>query len=179
MSMEMPRSCEDEVNCQSPVRIPQPSKLLRSSDRSVNVSGEAVQTVHTVQTVQAESFKTFEGASREAAVQTEWEAQAQSPEPHDFSSPLRPLVTSETESAPETGRSMPQFSPHDFMLAQSTPEFGAKMLRLGPSQGPQGTEPEKFVAGDGELKQRLQNALARSLHHVMNLQALADNFPNP
>lgn len=52
MSLEMPRSCEDEVNCQSPVRIPQPSKLLRSSDRSVNVSSEALQTMQTVQTVQ-------------------------------------------------------------------------------------------------------------------------------
>jgi len=161
MSLEMPRSCEDEVNCQSPVRIPQPSKLLRSSDRSVNVSSEALQTMQTVQTVQTESFKTFEGASREAAVQTEEaQPQCQSPETHDFSSPLR-LVTLETE---RTRRSS-QFSPH---LAQS-PEFG----RLGPSR-PQGTtQPgEKFVASDGELKRRLQNALARSLHHVMNLQAL-------
>lgn len=165
MSMEMPRSCEDEVNCQSPVRIPQPSKLLRSSDRSVNVSSEALQTMQTMQTmqtVQTESFKTFE-ASREAAVQTEEaQPQCQSPETHDFSSPLR-LVTLETER--KTRRSS-QFSPH-LPLAQS-PEFG----RLGP-QGPQGTQPgEKFVASDGELKQRLQNALARSLHHVMNLQAL-------
>lgn len=168
VSIEVPRSCEDEVNCQSPVRIPQPSKLLRSSDRSVNVSGEAVQTMRTMQTG---SFKTFE-ASREAAVQTEEPQQCQSPETRDFSSPLR-VETLETERL-ETP-SMSQFSPLPG-LAQSTPEFGAKMFGLGSGPagpGPQGTPPPgKFVASDGELKQRLQNALARSLHHVMNLQAL-------
>ena len=173
---------EDEVNLQSPQRIPQPSKLLRSGDATR--SGEmAVQT----EVKEPEKLLADVETQCEAAVQTEHsESDMRSPEEAKFSSPMqsmpvRSLWVSDT----------PELQGHG--LTQSTPDFGMELSfapRLEdprPAEGVRGREdlrPEGWAdlpqsskprSGpvDEELKQRLQNALARGLSHVRRLQDLA------
>ena len=147
----LPSNDMDEVNCQSPVHIPQPSKLLRS------VSGAAVQT--------EEAEVAAARISSEVAVQTDgWE-----PLPPD--SPDFKCLQVEVLSSPLGFPSK----------TSSTPDFGAKerweslRVRSQVQSQPSSTQTgnlSKFVASDGVLKQRLQNALTRGLHHLMNLQTM-------
>lgn len=168
---------EDEVNCQSPVQgvlsqgptggptgplsIPRPSKLLAS---------------------EVQGARSARCTRCEAAVQTEAE----------FSSPLRLLELQQKGSPTEvTVQSTPDFGEVKFfseplrglaahahlgyatLEGNSSQSFGA-----GYNPGSAPVSRAKFIAGSeqdndyAKLKQRLQNALARGLNHLTNLQAL-------
>ncbi len=171
----------DEVNCQSPVRIPQPTKLLNLSIRSrISQSSEIpfLPSGH-VDVPEAKGMDEGMGVC-DTGVQTDGQEEsfeagnAQSNE-GNFASP----------------RLLVPHSPVDNSLKQvttSTPDFGEVKVELEilerrsiQKASRQSDDDErhfgelpvssKFNADKG-LKERLQNALARSLSHLMNLQAL-------
>lgn len=181
----------DEVNCQSPVRIPPPTKLLNSSILPSQSISQISSSEIDLSLPSGRGFvdvRTAPGPEGmgvcETGVQTDGQeasfdaGNAQSKQ-RNFASPMRFVA--------------PFHSPDNSLkpVTTSTPDFGEVKMELEMMEKSmhkasplssddfhhlQGELPEvsgsKLNADVEGLKERLQNALARSLSHLMNLQAL-------
>lgn len=171
----------DEVNCQSPVRIPPPTKLLNSSilpsqsisqisSSEIDPSLPSGRRFVDVRTAPGPEGMGMMGVC-ETGVQTDGqEASFASPmrfvAPHSPDNSLKPVTT----STPDFGEVKMELEIMEKTVHKASPLSSDDFHHL------QGELPEvsgsKLNADVEGLKERLQNALARSLSHLMNLQAL-------
>ena len=169
----------DEVNCQSPVRIPPPTKLLNSSILpSQSISQISSSEIDPSLPSGRGPVDVRTGPGPEGMGVCETGVPTDGPEA-SFASPMRFVA--------------PFHSPDNSLkpVTTSTPDFGEVKMELEMMEKSmhkasplssddfhhlQGELPEvsgsKLNADVEGLKERLQNALARSLSHLMNLQAL-------
>ncbi|CAJ1443255.1 unnamed protein product [Effrenium voratum] len=157
-------SLEDEVNCQSPVHIPQPSKLLRRFPKT--------ETAAQTQEVSEPLADWAEVALCDMSAQTDNEgtgepcAKRTGALPEDPGSPLGFSAWRGVQSTPDFGeelRAAKVWTSGTTGTTDTTGTTGRAGLALGAVKDPQ----------NAELNQQLRNALARGLSHLRRLQALA------
>ena len=210
----VPDVSDDEVNCQSPVRIPQPSKLLRRAVGVEAVGSEIAVQTEAIEEEQEEcdpecraDLVNLTSASCDAGVQTDRvtavEVATVRCSPDKLASPP---PTGDSAHSWQTSQSNMRTPDQLCMkgVAHSTPDFGEVELSFAASQlkrwqepvvpgnRPSSLDPTKHWIEDGspnlcmkqcgvskaqdemsQLKERLQNALARGLTHLQRLQVLA------